>query len=675
MKRKVFVTMLLIAVAMVAAAKPVEKAVAVRAAENVLHKQVVDVTPKSFTECYLFVGADGEGFVLLSADDCARPLLAYSKVSPFPTEGMPENLVAWIDGYQREIASIKALGGIVDDRVTAEWNRLLKGTFKGDPVVAPLIETQWEQSDPYNYRCPYDSIRNAYTLTGCVATATSQVMRYWRHPEQGRGSHAYHSKRFDTIAVNYDTSFYDWDNMPVRVRPWSDRTAVNAIAKLCFEVGVSMDMSYTVSASGAYEHSGGMLKRFSAELALENHFGYNPAMYTVFKEGYSDEEWLALVKSELDAARPLIYTGASSTSGHAFVIDGYDNEDLVHVNWGWGPSAMGYYTLSFLSYGREGSSGYMAFNEMNNAIIHVYPITPNDSVSVVSVVSANPTMGTVRGSGTYPVDRDRVLLYATANDGYRFDHWASGNTANPIFYFPTIDYSDTAYFVPLSTDTLGYCHHFVPNFDTVFEQAHTEWGIRIPAERVPNGRSLEKVMNFIYTSGPYVLRIYQNETPGVPLYEDTLSLQSYGWRTIVLDSSLTLDGTKPLWITFTTENVKYPAGITPNTGVPDGSWIKHDGVWEQIDTNEIGYYTWSILGILDGTSSIAECDDDGLLYSVDGLALTVSNPEGRNVTLYDIQGRQLASSSLPVFNHQFSTPGVYLLQADGMKAHRIVVVK
>lgn len=677
--KKIQIVLLALILSVSAVAKPVDKATAMKAAANVLHKQVYDVTPASFTECYLFMGADGEGFVLLSADDCVRPLLGYSLDNPFPTDYMPEHLMAWIDGYQREIASVKALGGAIDSRIAAEWKGLVDGTpkvrAKDASAVAPLLETLWEQSEPYNNRCPYDSVRQAHALVGCVSTATSQVMRYWRHPQQGRGSHAYYSKKFDTLSVNYDTSFYDWDHMPNRVRPWSNQDDIDAISKLCYEVGVAMDMSYSVGGSGAYEHSGGMLQRFSAELALKNHFGYNPAMYAAFKEGHTDEEWFDIISAELDAARPIIYVGSSSTSGHAFVVDGYNEDSLVHINWGWGPGANGYFTLSHLAYGREGQSGYMAFNEMNDALLHVYPITPNDSVSVVSVVSSDLSRGTVSGSGTYPVDRDRVLLLATPKPGYRFDHWASGNTANPIFYFPTLDYSDTAYFVPLSTDTLGYSHNFVPNFDTVFELAHTEWGIRIPAERVPNGRSLQKVMNFIYTTGRYALRIYQGEQPGIPLYEDTLTLRSYGWRTIDLETPITLDGTKPLWITFATDSVNYPAGISPNTGIDDGSWIKHDGVWELLDTTVIGYYTWSILGILDGNTAIDDVAvDDNFRYSVKGLSLNVDNPDALPVAIYDLEGRQLATSNLSIFNFQFSIPGVYLLRC-GSATRKIIAIE
>lgn len=654
-------------------AKPVDKAIAARAAANVLHKAVVNATPENFTECYLFIAADGAGFVLLSADDCVFPLLGYSLESPFPTKDMPEHLVAWIDGYQREIASVKAIGGITASEVTAEWQRLLNATPK-PPVKAgsvyPLIETKWNQTKPYFNQCPYDSVAQKHAYTGCVATATAQVMRYWRHPERGRGSHSYVSTNFGPLTVCYDSSVYDWDNMPIRVRAWDSQEKIDAVAKLCYEVGVSMNMKYSIEGSGAYEHSGGMLKRQSAELALENHFGYNPGMYVAFKEGMTDDQWIALMASELDAGRPLIYTGSSDASGHAFIIDGYNEQGLFDINWGWGGNSDGYYTLTHLAIGHEGQSGYTPFNQMNNALVHVYPVTSNDSVSTVTVVSSNTAQGTVSGSGVYPVSRDRVMLYATAKPGYRFDHWASGNTANPIFYYPTIDYADTAYFVPLRYDTLGYSHLFVPNFDTLYSFSHCEWGIRIPPERLPSGKQLEQVMNFIYTSGEYILRIYNSDLPMTPLYEDTLNLSSYGWRTITLDHPVAINPETPLWITFETHNLKYAAGICPNTGITDGSWVNHNGVWEVMDTSTMGYYTWSIFGLVADRSGIGEIDDYELTAVVSGLTLTVENPTAQPLSLYDLSGRLIAQSHSPSVDFSLPSHGVYILR-HGDKSTKI----
>lgn len=668
MKKRILSFAVLLLVSGVILANPVDPSVAMRVATNVLQKPVVDATPKTFTECYLFLGADGQGFVLLSADDCVPPLLGYSETNRFPTDSMGCNIAAWVDGYQQEIAYAKAnhLAPLAETAV--EWRELLNGPIVSgkDVAVEPLMATTWNQSPRYNRRCPYDSVAHKYTLVGCVATATSQVMRYWQHPVQGRGSHSYVSKKYGPLSVDYDTSVYDWEHMPNSLKASSSDEEIQAVAKLCYEVGVSMNMNYGTEGSGAYEHSGGMLKRYSAELALENHFGYNPAMYTAFKEGYTSDEWKSLMASEMYAGRPVIYTGSSSAGGHAFVVDGINSNGRFHINWGWGGDGDGYFRLGHLSVSSA------SFNEMNNAIIGVYPITRNESTSVVSVCSADERCGTVIGSGTYPVDRDRVILHAIATPGYRFDHWASGSRVNPIFYYPTIDYSDTAYFVPLSADTLGYCPDFSPNYDTLYSLAHCEWGIRIPADRVPAGKELRRVQNNIYTTADYQLRIYLGDRPtGTPVYEDTVSLNSYGWRTIDLSAPVLLDGMQDLWITFATDSVKYPAAISPETGNPDGSWILHNGVWEQMDTTDLGYFTWAIRGLVyDQGASIAPVADDYSLR-VEGLTVTVVSEVP--ASLYDLQGRCLAASDSHGLRAVVPAPGVYVVRV-GESSRKIIVL-
>lgn len=675
--KKITIMTALTLVVLTAEARPVDPPTARRAAEQLLGRPVVDATPKHFTECYLMTAVDGNGFVLLPADDRIRPLLAYSHEASFPTEDMPTNLASWIDAYQRDMAALKAMNIAQTPEVAQEWDLMLNGTPKrrtpGVPV-RPLVTSLWDQSPFYNDRCPYDSAASKHAVTGCTATATAQVMRYHNHPPRGRGQHSYHSSRYGELAVDYDTSVYDWENMPNRLTIVDPLVKRHAVAKLCYEVGVGMDMSYSANSSGAYTHSGGMLQRHSAELALENHFLYNPGMYNACKEGMSDAEWEDLISDEINAGHPLIYTGSSSSGGHAFVVDGYDTTGLFHVNWGWGGQGNGYFTLSHLALGTPGQSDYMPYNEMNEALIGVYPITPNATSSEVTVISADPTRGSVSGSGTYPVAGGRVLLRAFAADGYRFSHWASGNRANPIFYFPTVDYTDTAYFVPLSEDTLGYCQSFIPNFDTVFTMSHCEWGIRIPASRIASGKSLRQVQNFIYTTGDYALRIFQGEHPATPLYEDVLHLESYGWRTIDLSSPLPLDPSQPLWIAFATDNVNYAAGISPHTGVDDGSWILHEGEWQLVDTTATGYYTWSIRGILSESNAVIEVESRPLQWRLNGRTLQVDNPQGLEVGLYDLMGRRLAVST-SVHMPSFSIPsaGIYLLKAEGLPAQRVVV--
>ncbi len=676
--KKTSILAALVLVACLASAKPVNVETARRAAENVLGREVVLVDFKDFPEFHLFRGADGQGFVLLSAEDGAMPLLGYSATGTFRTEGIPSHILSWLDGYRQQIDYIAEHGIVATPEVAAEWQELLSGR-SSEPkatVVDTLLTANWDQSGLYNRQCPYDEAAGQHALVGCVATAVSQVMYYWGHPAQGRGYHAYKSKLYDTISVDYSQSVYRWDLMPDRLALTSSDEVVDAVAKLCFETGVMMDMNYSPTGSGAYEHSGGMLQRFSAEIGLENHYFYNPGMYTAFREGYTDDEWNDLIGSELEAHHPVIYTGSSSSGGHAFVIDGRNRRGHFHVNWGWGGYSNGYFRFGYLNIA-YGTANGGSFNEMNNAIIGVYPITPNESTSVVEVVPADETQGFTIGSGTYDVGSERVLLHAIAREGYRFDHWASGSRVNPIFYYPTIDYHDTAYFVPLSADTLGYGMNMAPNWDTVYTLSHTEWGIRIPANRVPAGKELRKVQNFIYTTGQYVLRIYLGgDTPeGDPVYEDTLQLSSYGWRTIVLDEPVPLDGTQPLWITFAVDSVKYPAGICPHTGNNDGSWIKNpDGGWQIVDTNVIGYYTWVMRGIAyNPTDGIEETlDAFPAAVSVHDRLVVVETAAAQPLAVYDLQGRRLCGLNAQRLVFRAPAAGVYVVRA-GTASKKVIV--
>ena len=140
MKRIFLVLILMLGVTPVIHAKHVDKAVAARVANEVLKKQVIDATPNTFLECYLFVGADGKGFAIIAADDCVRPLLAYSSDGSFDPDHMPAHVASWIDGYQREIASVVAAGITPSPQVQAMWETLIPS--KSGSSVAPLLTTR-----------------------------------------------------------------------------------------------------------------------------------------------------------------------------------------------------------------------------------------------------------------------------------------------------------------------------------------------------------------------------------------------------------------------------------------------------------------------------------------------------------------------------------------------------
>ena len=177
------------------AASPVDIAKAKQAAMNFLiangikGKDLADITARTgFREFYVFAGTDGRGFVIVSGDDCVTPILGYSANSVFVAEGMPENLQRWLNGYEEQIRFCRqqrvcdGLSVAAEGSVARQWQRLLAGSLPTSPYpvnVEPLISTRWDQQTFYNSLCPFDSSENVRTVTGCVATAAGQLMRYW----------------------------------------------------------------------------------------------------------------------------------------------------------------------------------------------------------------------------------------------------------------------------------------------------------------------------------------------------------------------------------------------------------------------------------------------------------------------------------------------------------------
>ena len=597
MKKHILIILLLLAG--VAVAKPVDPSAARCVAEQLLHKSVIDATPATFSQCYLFTGADGTGFALVAADDCVRPVLAYSPSSVFHTP-FPQHIDHWITAYQVNIADLVEAGAVASPTVQAEWQSFLSGKYHRvhDHVAGPLLTTCWNQDYPYNLMCPYSIPDSAYCYTGCVATATAQVMKYWNHPAVGRGTHTY-SSNYGTHTVRFDTTHYDWTHMPDNPGWQSTDQERNAVAQLMYHVGVAVEMKYGTQGSGAFVASDGNNATASTETALKAFFRYNQGLFSVAKADYTDSEWDALLTAEIDALRPMIISGHDNSGGHAFVIDGYDSLGFFHVNWGWGGYCDGYYTLDSLNPDGSGIGGNATngYNNDNELLLHVYPASENPTVTV-TVVSDNPQMGTVSGGGTFAPYSQTTTLLATAADGHRFLTWKSGCHYNPFRFSPNNDVADTAIFVPMVGDTLSYCYGNKKGIWGSQEHYPLEWGIRIPANAIAPHRQLEKVQLYSVSNAGYTLKIYSGDRPNRLLYSSSHSFDYWGWQTISLDTPVPLYDTTPIWIVFSCGSYTNPATYSSYSGNPDGCWFKRQGTtWEPV-SNSGEYFAWMIRALL-----------------------------------------------------------------------------
>lgn len=326
---------------------------------------------------YVFNGS-GTGFVIVSADDRAMPVLGYSGESLFDPANMPENVAKWLEGYKTEMRRIIRSISSESETVKEAWKELLAGGVaqpeSENRAVNPLMLTKWNQSPYYNDLCPYDYSESDRTVTGCVATAMAQIMKYWSYPATGSGFHSYSHSRYGTLSANFGATSYAWSAMPNTLSG-----ANEALATLMYQVGVSVDMDYGVGAnggSGAYVISSKSPVTHCSEYALKTYFGYKTSLQGIAREDYSQAEWVNLLKAELDAARPVLYAGFGGGGGHCFVADGYDNNSYFHFNWGWGGAYDGYFFINALNpdgLGIGGGTG--GFNSGHQAVIGIEPPT------------------------------------------------------------------------------------------------------------------------------------------------------------------------------------------------------------------------------------------------------------------------------------------------------------
>ena len=296
---------------------------------------------------YVFNADGGSGFIIMSGDDSTDPVLGYSDHGSFTTDDLPENVSAWLNEYELQIKSLWSQSDSTPTESDASNNgsgpRRVRQSLSLKHSIAPLLPTQWNQGAPYNLYSPNSSV------TGCVATAMAQVINF----------HAQRTGLPRAITNDIPSYLMDTDKTRVSGVPagtplsWADMlnlyeySSINvstaykrqseAVARLMLYCGVAVSMDYNMSFAAA--------RSSDVPYALRHYFGYDKDTRLAQRANYYEDEWEDLLYGELDAERPVYYSGASSTDGHAFVIDGYDGEGLFHINWGWGGHCDGYFRL------------------------------------------------------------------------------------------------------------------------------------------------------------------------------------------------------------------------------------------------------------------------------------------------------------------------------------------
>ncbi|MBQ8051039.1 MAG: C10 family peptidase [Bacteroidaceae bacterium] len=213
-------------------------------------------------------------------------------------------------------------------------------------AVEPLLKSIRHQDDPFNRSCPYYTDDEGRTssercIVGCVATCIEQVLSYYRHPEA----------LIDTL-WGWETEHYRIDNvMPATRIDWPNilddysrgytDVQAKAVADLSYYCGMAARMNWGLTSSGA--------NLYRAFEPLWRVFDYQTLAF-VPRAMYSTPAWNRMLRNELESGRPICYTGHNmALSGHAFNIDGVDEDGYYHLNWGYGGQYDGYFDLDYLN--------------------------------------------------------------------------------------------------------------------------------------------------------------------------------------------------------------------------------------------------------------------------------------------------------------------------------------
>lgn len=464
--------------------------------DNISLTHIYTETASEVPVYYIFNINNDEGFVIISADDIARPCIGYNFERGFDLSGQAPSFKYFISEIRDQISAAISLKSTPLPEAASEWAELLTETpaITKTRSIQPLLLTMWTQEFPYNEQCPVDAAGpGGHVLVGCIAIAMGQVMKYYNYPVTGTGSHtnySFNNGGYGNQTVNFAAQTYVWENMPNSLNG-----STPEVAKLLFHCGVATDMTWGPDGSGSYSTK--------IVTALEQYYKYSTSCQYVLRSSYSASAWLTLLKQQIDNEQPMVYSGQSSNGGHAWNCDGYIGDDF-HMNWGWGGSSNGYYNLDNLVAG-----GY-DFNSSHGAVINIIPISGYPQGCTTSPKMITGTVGTFNdGSGNtnYSNNKDCYYLIQPACASVievSFDRFDLG-TGDNVYLYGGTSTSDTLIATFNSTTT--------PNLGTIYSTTNGALLIRFvtdgsntgPGWYVSYGTFPCKGTRYVYEQSGYVV--------------------------------------------------------------------------------------------------------------------------------------------------------------------------
>lgn len=339
---------------------------------------------------------DNEGFMLIAGDKRVQPILAYSMNGNYIPGQVPDDIASFINGYRKEISDIIANDPLKNLSPDNGWAKLESIRTKSASVSDKfnLISTDWGQGKFYNDFCPEDPAIvgpafNGRVPAGCVAIVMAQIMNYWSWPLMGTGSDCYipsAHKEYGEQCADFGSTIYNFSTTADQL------TDSNTdIARLIYHAAVSVQMNFAPTGSSAFSST--------TAKAFRNNFRYSKKTEFVYRSDYTDSAWVALLKKNLDNGVPLYYRGdKDGSASHAFICDGYDQDDRFHFNWGWDGKYNGFFVLSAMN-----PANNFDYTSNQGAIINLFPA--NDDLLVDGLQADNTT---VTKGGQISVSFNRV---------------------------------------------------------------------------------------------------------------------------------------------------------------------------------------------------------------------------------------------------------------------------
>jgi uncharacterized repeat protein (TIGR02543 family) len=439
-----------------------------------------DITP-----FFVFEKEEG-GFIIVAGDDIAFPILGETSSGTFDEAAMPPAMIWLLGTFEDQITQAVNDGVTQDGETAALWDEMPMGIIGN---IEPLLKTTWDQDAPYNGQCPMDGVSRR-SLTGCVATAMAQIMKYHRYPEIGSGSSEPYTgtSGVSVPEVTFDT-YYNYDLMendyPSSGSGDTEKDA--AVAQLMYHAGVSVKMDYGSSASGA--------SSFDVVSALIENFGYDESIKYIYADAYiPGDHWIELIKGQLENGAPVYYGGSDPTAGgHAFIVHGYNaSSGAFNINWGWGGSQDGLFQLTALTPSRYNFNDTPA--RRHSMIINIMPDQNGNAPSVIRVtnfdvstnatsINANITAGMYYGQdfsgeiglGVVSVNNELSVLNSRSNFSVRNPYTVRTGPSTLQMRGPDPLYSTAAISKNFSPDMLTFTTTDVITVQTVTKRGTGEW--------------------------------------------------------------------------------------------------------------------------------------------------------------------------------------------------------